>query len=206
MAETPPRYRAILTNAAFETEARALAASAGIVLTKIAVGDANNEFVEPSPDATALLHEVWRHDIDSKEVDPNDPNITNVMMMIPADVGGFWIREVGVYGHIEGETEEFLYIYANHAPYYKMLPIDGQSVTHELIVPVVQTGNVDVTIQVADLGYVTRAEYRQQLLKQKLLLAQIEANLIATMERQVKFGLGQIKTENRLTFEAGEEA
>lgn len=195
MAESPPRYRAILTNTAFEMEAKALAKGSGIVLTQIAVGDANNEYIEPEPETVALLHEVWRAEIDAKDVDPDDPNITNVMVMIPAHAGGFWIREVGVYGHIEGETEEFLYIYANHAPYYKMLPADGQSVTHELIIPVVQSGNANLTIQVADLGYVSRVQYGIDSQARRLLLAELQANALLALGSRLKLGLCAIKKE-----------
>lgn len=207
MPETVPRYRAILTSAAFELEANALASGEGIVLTHIACGDANGAYVEPETDATGLVHEVWRAKIDNREVDPQDPNITNVMATIPASVGGFWIREVGVFGHLESAPEkEILYVYANHAPYYKLLPVDGQSVTHELIIPVVQTGNAEVTIQVSDLGYVTKSRFKAENIQHKCWLAEMYGQVITFMDERTKMALCRIEQENGRDLALGREA
>lgn len=191
MAEKPPRYRAILTDDAFRMEALALASGVGIVLDEIAVGDGGGEDVDPQPEVTELVHEVWRDAISVKEVDPEDANITQVMLMIPASVGGFFIREIGVYGHIEGESEKFLYVYASTEKAYKTLPQDGESQTREIWVPIVHAGNADVTIQVADLGYVTRSEFRAENLKHKLWLAQLQTCILRNINSQLAIELQQ---------------
>lgn len=159
MAEDAPKYYAVLTDSGAALEARALAEGKGIVLTHIAVGDANQETVTPDPAVTQLVHEVHRRPIDARSRDENDPKVTLLHATIPADVGGFWINELGVVGHLEGEEEEVLYAYANHGRYYKMLPQDGQTITHELTIPVVQSTDARIVIEVADDGYATRQEY-----------------------------------------------
>ena len=161
MAEDAPKYYAVLTDAGAALEARALAEGKGIVLTHIAVGDANLETVTPDPAVTQLVHEVHRRPIDARSRDENDPKVTLLHATIPADVGGFWINELGVVGHLEGEEEEVLYAYANHGRYYKMLPQDGQTITHELTIPVVQSTDARIVIEVADDGYATRQEILQ---------------------------------------------
>ena len=161
MAEDAPKYYAVLTDAGAALEARALAEGKGIVLTHIAVGDANLETVTPDPAVTQLVHEVHRRPIDARSRDENDPKVTLLHATIPADVGGFWINELGVVGHLEGEEEEVLYAYANHGRYYKMLPQDGQTITHELTIPVVQSTDARIVIEVADDGYATRQEMLQ---------------------------------------------
>ena len=161
MAEDAPKYYAVLTDAGAALEARALAEGKGIVLTHIAVGDANLETVTPDPAVTQLVHEVHRRPIDARSRDENDPKVTLLHATIPADVGGFWINELGVVGHLEGEEEEVLYAYANHGRYYKMLPQDGQTITHELTIPVVQSTDARIVIEVADDGYATRLELLQ---------------------------------------------
>lgn len=174
MAEEPPKYYAVLTEAGAALEARALAEGRGVVLTHIVIGDAHLQDVTPDPAVTHLVHEVHRRPIDARSPDENDPKITLLHAVIPADEGGWWIRELGVVGRLEdgrphggnaagrheeesGESE-ILYAYANHAPYYKMLPQDGQTVTHEITVPVIQSTDARMTIQVADEGYATRRE------------------------------------------------
>ena len=157
MAE--PVYFAVLTDAGSRLEARALESGKGIVLSHIAVGDANRKEVTPESSVSKLVHEVCRRPIDARSIDDNDPNVTLLHATIPADVGGFWIYELGVYGHLEGESELSLYAYANHAPYYKMLPQAGQLVTHELLIPIVQKTDATLIIELPDTGYVTRGDY-----------------------------------------------
>ena len=161
MAEEAPKYYAVLTDVGAALEARALAEGKGIVLTHIAVGDADLETVTPDPAVTQLVHEVHRRPIDARSRDEQDPKVTLLHATIPADVGGFWINELGVVGHLEGEEEEVLYAYANHGRYYKMLPQDGQTITHELTIPVVQSTDARIVIEVADDGYATRLELLQ---------------------------------------------
>ncbi|MCH5277461.1 MAG: phage tail protein, partial [Desulfovibrionaceae bacterium] len=160
-----PKYYAVLTEAGAALEARALAEGRGIILTHIAIGDANLEEVTPNPAVTELVHEVHRRPIDAKSLDEDDPKITLLHAVIPASEGGFWIRELGVIGRLEDAEDEadnpdVLYAYANHAPYYKMLPQDGQTVTHELTVPIAQASNARLIIQVSDEGYATRRQFQ----------------------------------------------
>lgn len=159
MADELPQYFAVLTDVGAALEARALELGKGLVLSHIAVGDAELKEVTPEASVKALVREVHRRPIDARSRDGNDPRITLLHATIPADVGGFWIYEMGVYGHLEGETDEVLYAYANHGRYYKMLPQNGQTVTHEITIPVIQCTDAKITIEVADDGYATRQEY-----------------------------------------------
>ncbi|MDE5831739.1 MAG: phage tail protein [Desulfovibrio sp.] len=152
-------YYAVLTDAGAALEARALALGKAVVLTKIAVGDANLKDVTPLSSVTRLVHEVHRRPIDSRDRDRNDPKIALLHCTIPADVGGWWIYEVGVIGHLEGETTEVLYAYANHGKYYKVLPQDGQLITHEITIPIIQSTNAELTIELSDEGYITRRDF-----------------------------------------------
>lgn len=160
MSEEAPKYYAVLTDAGAELEARALQEGKAVVLTHIAVGDANLQVVTPDPSVTALVHEVYRLAIDSRTRDGNDKNVTLLHGTIPADVGGWWINELGVVGHLDGEEEEVLYAYANHARYYKVLPQDGQSLVHTITVPVVQCTDAEITINILDEGYATAEQLR----------------------------------------------
>ncbi|MGE9985362.1 phage tail protein [Desulfovibrio sp. SGI.169] len=160
MSEEAPTYYAVLTDAGAELEAQALAEGKAVVLTHLAVGDANLQTVTPHPAVTELVHEVHRRPIDARSRDAADPKITLLHCTLPADVGGFWVQEIGVVGHLEGSEADVLYAYANHARYYKMLPQDGQTVTHEITIPIVQSTDARITIVVADEGYATRQEYR----------------------------------------------
>ena len=66
-------------------------------LSQMAFGDANGIGYTPVTAATALVHEVVRVQVDSAVRDPDNANQLLVTATLPAGVGGFTIREVGVY-------------------------------------------------------------------------------------------------------------
>lgn len=159
--ETAPKYHAVLTDSGAELEARAIAEKKRIVLTHIVFGDANlNVVSKPSPSVKKLVHEVYRCPIDSMTRDENDPKIALLHGTIPANIGGFWINEIGVVGYLGEETDkEVLYGYGNHARYYKVLPQEGQSLIHTVIIPIVQCTNAEIILNINDTGYCTERQY-----------------------------------------------
>ncbi|ENG5970576.1 phage tail protein, partial [Salmonella enterica] len=66
-------------------------------LTQMAVGDGGGNPTNPDTTSTALVNEVWRAAVNSVTVDKKHPNIIIVELLIPAEVGGFWVREAGIY-------------------------------------------------------------------------------------------------------------
>ncbi len=85
-------FYCIMANSGTALEAAAHAAKKPVVLSHIAVGDGNGQVPEPTQRSAGLVHEVYRREIDGRRVDEEDKNITWISMLIPADVGGFWIR------------------------------------------------------------------------------------------------------------------
>lgn len=159
--EVVPTYFCVLTDAGADLEAQAHATGIPVRLTHVAVGDGNGDVPTPAPDVTALVHEVHRRGIDTISQDETDRNIAWIHAVFPADVGGFWIREFGVYAENPdgSDAEPILFAYGNHAPYYKMLISLGQAVTHDLSIPLVLSSAADVQIVIAEAGYATRLEY-----------------------------------------------
>lgn len=190
-----PQYFVVLTEAGSALEAAALASGKGLVISKIAVGDANRQEVTPSAKVAQLVHEVCRRPIDSRSVDANDPAITLVHATIPADLGGFWIYELGVLAHLEGETDEILYAYGNHAPYYKLLPQAGQLVTHELQIPIIQKTDARLIIELSDAAYVTRSEFFKPKRLSWLLEEDVEANGTFDLPNGLNYFVGESRIE-----------
>ena len=157
-----PQFYVILTNAGAALEAQAHAQGRPVRLSHVAVGDGGGTVPTPSVEAVALLNEVYRKPIDSIEHDKADPNIAWIQIVIPADEGGFWIRELGVWAEpLEEGGEPVLYAYGNHAPYYKLKHILGQATTHELSIPLIMSGTADVEIVISEVGYASRLELLQ---------------------------------------------
>lgn len=72
-----------------------------IDLTNMAIGDGNGVYYNPTSDMTALRREVWRGAIGAVEIDENNSNWIVIETIIPASVGGFMVREVGIFDDAE---------------------------------------------------------------------------------------------------------
>lgn len=90
-------YYTILTNAGLAYEAQQKAQNKPITLTTMAIGDGNGAVYNPDPTATALRREVHRQPINALLQDPNNPNWLVCEGWLADDVGGWTIREVGIY-------------------------------------------------------------------------------------------------------------
>lgn len=64
-----------------------------VKIKEFAVGDGK---VAPNPNQTQLLSEKWRGEINRVYLDPTEESRIRVEAVIPADVGGWYIREVGL--------------------------------------------------------------------------------------------------------------
>lgn len=93
-----PKFKTIITD--YGKQRLIAAMSPGgtkLTLTQMAVGDGGGNPTNPDTASTALVNEVWRAAVNSVTVDKKHPNIIIVELLIPAEVGGFWVREAGIY-------------------------------------------------------------------------------------------------------------
>lgn len=85
------KYGTIITTAGREAMAQALANGTKVRVAEIAVGDGGGKYYVPDPEQTALKGEKWRGSV-ANGVWKGEYCI--VAVRIPADVGGFTIREM----------------------------------------------------------------------------------------------------------------
>lgn len=95
-------YYTIFTRVGQAKIANAIALGRTMQIKYMAIGDGGGQIYEPDENQTELRHEVYRAQVSS--VTLNDPGLNRirVSMLIPADVGGFTIREVG---HFDADGE-----------------------------------------------------------------------------------------------------
>lgn len=74
-----------------------IAADTPLMITQAAVGDGNGAYYLPTPAQAELRNETWRGEIVQSEVDPDERSIFNVRFIVPADVGGFFVREAALF-------------------------------------------------------------------------------------------------------------
>ncbi|HHV9275761.1 TPA: phage tail protein [Escherichia coli] len=91
------KYYAVLTNVGAAKLANATALGAQVEITQMAVGDGNGVLPTPNQAQTALVHELRRAPLNSLSIDPNNANQIIAEQVIPEDVGGWWIREIGLF-------------------------------------------------------------------------------------------------------------
>ncbi|MFH7160491.1 phage tail protein [Klebsiella pneumoniae] len=91
------KYYAVLTNVGAAKLANATALGAQVEITHMAVGDGNGVLPTPNQAQTALVHELRRAPLNSLSIDPNNANQIIAEQVIPEDVGGWWIREIGLF-------------------------------------------------------------------------------------------------------------
>ncbi|HHF1634342.1 TPA: phage tail protein, partial [Haemophilus influenzae] len=102
------QYFAILTNYGTRAFAQALSQGQPLQLTQFAVGDGNGQAVTPTASATALVHQTHIAPVSAVSLDPRNNKQVIVELTIPENIGGFYIREMGVF-----DAQNKLIAYAN---------------------------------------------------------------------------------------------
>ncbi|WLH14494.1 phage tail protein [Pseudomonas hefeiensis] len=143
MTDQNSQFFAILTAIGKAKQANADALGVPWTFAQMGVGDANDTDPIPNEQQTHLINERRRAPLNQLSVDPANPNIIVAEQVIPENVGGWWIREVGLY-----DADGDLVAVANCAPSFKPLLSQGsgrtQVVRMNLIVS--NTANVELKI------------------------------------------------------------
>lgn len=91
-------------------------------LVKFQVGDSGGIYYNPVEDQVGLKNKVWEGNINSITVDKENPNWIILETIIPADVGGFMIREAGVF-----DSEGNLVAIGKYPETYKPIISEGSA-------------------------------------------------------------------------------
>ncbi|EGM5699313.1 phage tail protein [Salmonella enterica subsp. enterica] len=136
-------FYTLLTDRGMAKIASALADKKQIHLQKMAVGDGGGQYYEPTASQTKLRHEVWRGEMNTLTVAPNNPNWLIAELVLPEDVGGWYVREVGVFD----DEGELIAIGKFPESYKPLLPGGcGKQVCIRLIMEVSNTTAVTLTV------------------------------------------------------------
>ncbi|SIO25740.1 phage tail protein [Halodesulfovibrio marinisediminis] len=91
----PQKYYPQITQVGLEKLTKASLMGKKLTLSHMAVGDGSNPVIDIA--ATKLKHEVYRAAIDEVSLDKKVANRVQVTLVIPVEVGGFNITELGVF-------------------------------------------------------------------------------------------------------------
>ncbi|WP_139461247.1 phage tail protein [Aeromonas veronii] len=139
-------FGAILTNAGAAKLANAIALGVPLKLTQMAVGDGNGQPVTPDPAMAAIPGEKRRAAINTLFADPLAASQLVAEQIIPEDVGGWWIRCVGLF-----DDSDTLIAVANVPDTYKPLLASGAGRTQiiRMVLIVSDTNSVELKIDPA---------------------------------------------------------
>jgi hypothetical protein len=142
-------YYAIITDLGATKLADAAASFTPLVFSHLAVGDGNGSTPTPDPAQTSLVNETARVAINAVDVDPDNPNQVRIEGLIPADTGGFTIREAGVYS----DAGDLIAV-ANYPDIYKPVPADGASIAEYIRIVLAYTNPSDAMSITTDTSVV----------------------------------------------------
>ncbi|HAX3945378.1 TPA: tail fiber protein [Escherichia coli] len=138
------KFRTVITTAGAAKLAAANAPGGRKVnITTMAVGDGGGKLPVPDAGQTGLIHEVWRHALNKISQDKRNSNYIIAELVIPPEVGGFWMRELGLY-----DDAGTLIAVANMAESYKpaLAEGSGRSQTCRMVIIVSSVASVELTI------------------------------------------------------------
>ncbi|EBU6739411.1 hypothetical protein DKS56_25845 [Salmonella enterica subsp. enterica serovar Adelaide] len=151
-----PKFKTIITD--YGKQRLIAAMSPGgtkLTLTQMAVGDGGGNPTNPDTTNTTLINEVWRAAVNSVSVDKKHSNIIIVELLIPAEVGGFWIREAGIYDEFN-KLVAICSLPASEKPLLEQGSGRAQTVRMTLVISDLSTINItiDSTTIIATNDYV----------------------------------------------------
>ena len=163
MVDVNSQFFAILTKVGEAKQANADALGVPWKITEMALGDANG--TDPIPDRlqTKLINEWRRRPLNQLRVDPVNPAVIIAEQIIPADEGGRWIREIGLY-----DADGDLVAVANCAPSFKPLLSQGSGRTQVVRMNFIVSSSGNITLKIDPAVVLATREYVDQRIMEEL--------------------------------------
>ncbi|MDU6286831.1 MAG: phage tail protein, partial [Acinetobacter sp.] len=136
------QYHSIFTEQGLSLLREAIQNGTKLGITQMSFGDGNGFVPEPDATFTHLVNEIYRTDLNRLAPSENNPNWLEADAVIPSAVGGFNIREVGLW------AGEILVAYSNYPPTYKPTADQGtaQIKTIRIVLQIDNTANFELKI------------------------------------------------------------
>lgn len=188
MIDANSKFYAILTAVG---EAKQVKADAGLLtwkITHMAVGDANG--TDPLPDRLqkVLINERRRAPLNSLAPDPANSAILVAEQVIPADEGGFWVRELGLF-----DSDGDLVAVANCAPSFKPKLSQGSGRTQTLRMNFVVSSSNNIVLNIDPAVVLATRKYVDDSLASAVQrLDNKQSVLVATTMSMVLAGVQEI--------------
>ena len=177
------KYYAVLTNVGAAKLANATALGVQVEITQMAVGDGNGVLPTPNPAQTALIHELRRAPLNSLSIDPNNTNQIIAEQVIHEDVGGWWIREIGLF-----DKDGDMIAVANCAETYKPQLQEGSGRVQIVRMILIVSSTAAVTLKIdPSVVLATRQYVDDQIIQVKAYVDQQLAAHVAAADPHTQY-------------------
>ena len=163
MIDQTSQFFAILTNVGAAKQANADALGVPWKLTDMGVGDANGTDPVPSAAQTSLINEWRRRQLNQLFIDPVNPAVIVAEQVIPADEGGYWIREVGLY-----DADGDLVAVANCPPSFKPIMSQGSGRTQVVRMNFIVSSTGNITLKIDPSVVLATREFVERRIQEEL--------------------------------------
>ncbi|EUB74468.1 Protein of unknown function DUF3751, tail fiber protein [Pseudomonas sp. GM41(2012)] len=126
------------------------------------IGDANGTDPVPNPSQIKLINQVYRAQINQLYVSPTDANVLIAELVLPPDVGGWWVRELA----LEDKDGVFSAV-ANAAPSYKPQLEQNSGRNQVVRMHIITSGTANIQLKIdPSVVLATRAYVDQKVLEE----------------------------------------
>ncbi|NVZ66983.1 phage tail protein, partial [Pseudomonas gingeri] len=130
------------------------------------IGDASGTDPVPSPEQTKLINQVYRAPLNQLYVSPTDANVLVAELVLPPNVGGWWIRELAL-----EDVDGVFSAVANCAPSYKPLLVQGSGRNQVVRMHIVTSNTTNIQLKIDPAVVLATREY-------------VDTSIIAALNKQ----------------------
>ncbi|QDH64111.1 phage tail protein [Pseudomonas azotoformans] len=196
MIDQNSQFFAILTAVGEAKQANATALGLPWTFAQMGVGDANLTDPIPNRTQTRLINEWRRAPVNQVRTDPANPNIIITEQVIPADVGGKWIREIGLY-----DADGDLVAVANCAPSFKPLLVQGTGKTQIIRMNFIVANTASVVLKIDPAIVLATREYVDLKVAEEIGKLDLKQSVVVATLNSI--ALGGLQTLDGVALEAG---
>lgn len=164
------QYYNVTTNLGDAEIANAIATNTKLEVTHIVFGDGNGSVPTPTKSRASLVREVHRQAITKYERHPTNTNWIIIETIIPSNVGGFTIREMGIFANGK------LISHGSHAPFEKIADPSGVSEYRLKFTQNIRDGDVvEITLD-ESLIYASQAWVEENFIKRSEIVDNLKTS------------------------------
>ncbi|KFC09028.1 phage tail fiber protein [Trabulsiella guamensis ATCC 49490] len=179
-------FYGILTAAGAAACAHSVETGQPLNINTVVIGDGNGTTPQPVPEQTDLVNTVYTGQLNSLTQDSSNPSVLVAEVVLPAEVGPFWCRELGLKA-----DDGTLIAVCSLPPQYKVVAAEGAAGTMVFSVSIIFSDGANVTLTVDDSAILATKGYIDMALAEHI--ADPDAHpqyvTIATLRKHIPTGV-----------------